>query len=359
MTPGSHAALLLALTGIMTNHFGHITAVIVTYNSGEELRENLPAILPQVSRVIIVDNSTEECTRELLRGLEKEFNGVIPAKAGIHNATDEQVDRWIPASAGMTAREKLEIIYNGKNIGLGAAQNIGIRKAIADGAGWVLLLDDDSRAETGMIDALWQAYEHNPEREKIGICAPLILDMNGEKNYRCLLPKGRFGFQRKELREHDYLNGVLCVMASGSLIRKEVFEKIGLMREDFFIDYIDWEFCLRMILSGYIIMAVSAAHLHHNLGNMTSHRLLGRTFITTNHSLFRRYMNAKNRTIFWRLYITKVPTACTLYNFMASVYEFILIMLFEKQKPAKALKIGKGVWDGMTARNIRIPPPSL
>ncbi len=30
------------------------------------------------------------------------YNAVIPAKAGIHLATDSAVDRWIPAFAGMT-----------------------------------------------------------------------------------------------------------------------------------------------------------------------------------------------------------------------------------------------------------------
>ncbi len=312
----------------MSHGFGKIAAIIVTYNCGEEFRANLAAISPQVDAVVIVDNSTEQASNEFLQRLVPEHTNV-------------------------------KLLYNGRNVGLGAAQNIGIRLACHEGAEWMLLLDDDSRAEPDMIAAMWRAYEHNPERERIGICAPLIVDANGEKNYRCLLPRGKIFFQRKELREHEYLNGVLCVMASGSLIRRRVFERIGLMREDFFIDYIDWEFCLRMILGGWIIMAVSAARLNHNLGRMTTHRMFGRSFITTNHPASRRYTNARNRTIFWRLYVTRVPLACTLYNFMASVYEYLLILLFEEQKITKAAIIIQGVWDGLRARNIRIAPPQL
>ncbi|MEW8395540.1 MAG: glycosyltransferase, partial [Candidatus Thiodiazotropha sp.] len=73
----------------------NLVAVTVTYNVDNRFETALGSYLNQVARVIIVDNSSDPQRRERLAAL-----------AG---------------SAG----ERVSLIQNGQNLGLGRAQNIG------------------------------------------------------------------------------------------------------------------------------------------------------------------------------------------------------------------------------------------
>src|SRR5262245_37903886 len=63
------------------------------------------------------------------------------------------------------------IVENRANLGFAAGVNVGIRRALADGARAVLLLNNDTRAETGLIDYLVSAAI---ERPRAGILGPVI-----------------------------------------------------------------------------------------------------------------------------------------------------------------------------------------
>src|SRR4051812_39364004 len=94
-----------------------ICAIMVTYHPGMEYRRNLEAIAAQVHHVIIVDNGSDADTIALLTELGQQ--------------------------------EHVSVILNQQNLGLGAAQNIGIKQALEQHYDWIILLDDDSRAEPG------------------------------------------------------------------------------------------------------------------------------------------------------------------------------------------------------------------
>jgi len=312
------------------NIFNNITAVIVIYNSGESFRARLEALLPQVDHVVIVDNHSDQITIALLQALAEEYSSQIT------------------------------LILNNDNLGLGKAQNQGIEQAYKQGFDWLLLMDDDSTPATDMIDRMAHYYRVNPDNEQVGIIAPLIADDHcPDKRYYCLQRKAGLLFKRTPLHEYEYLTDVLNIIASGSLIRREIFEQIGLMREDFFIDYIDCEFCTRMIAAGHSIMTVRDAVLYHRLGQRTRHNFLGKTLFATNHTPQRRYRIARNRLIFWRLYAFRACFPCVLYHIVVAGYELLLVVLFEKQRWLKVRMIFKGLWDGIRTRGIRTPPPAL
>ena len=52
---------------------------------------------------------------------------------------------------------------------------------------------------------------------------------------------------------------ILFGMASGSFIPRHTLEEVGLMREEFWIDYIDYEFSFRVRERGYRIIGVGGA----------------------------------------------------------------------------------------------------
>jgi len=87
------------------------------------------------------------------------------------------------------------------------------------------------------------------------------------------------------------------LIASGCLIPMGVLGHVGSMREDFFIDFVDVEWCFRARHAGYRVYGVCAAHLEHRLGDEPE-RFLGREYLT--HSPQRHYFHARNAMLLYR-----------------------------------------------------------
>lgn len=277
-----------------------VIAVIVSFNPEDDFAENLKRITGLVDAVVLVDNASSKRTA--------------------YDAPN------------------LHFIQNEVNLGLAAAQNQGIKSALRLGAKWVLLLDDDSTPEPGMIPALL-AQAGSPD---IGILAPRVRDKNVGTFHKFVVPLMGLLFRRVPVNAGEVRTDALSAIAAGQLIRADLFEKIGLMREEFFIDQIDNEFCLRAKCAGYRIAIVGDAVLDHAIGVKKENTLLGKTITTSNHAPFRRYYMYRNRTALWREYWLKVP-AFVHYDMLAVCYDLFRILCFESQKFEKLKAILLGV----------------
>lgn len=230
----------------------NIIAIIVTYNpSISELKEQFKVLAPQVDGIIYVDNGS--------------IDFQLPF----------QIDR------------KTKVIYNRENLGLGAAQNIGIREAIAGGATHILLLDDDSTPAPDMIQNLLD-NEANllSEGHKLALIGARIMDLHSKG--RDLSDGILFsGFKIKHVPIVDRPVSVSYCIASGSLIPINVFKAIGGINENMFIDGLDIEWCLRARSQGYEIFASHNAILGHRLGNGDKDKI-------KSHSPMREYYILRN-----------------------------------------------------------------
>lgn len=278
----------------------------------------LTALLAQVECVCIVDNGPAGEAPVLLTQAVEAFSG------------------------------RVRLIRNAANIGLAAAQNQGIRHALEEGFDWVLLLDDDSLPEAHMVQHMLAAWQ--PVRNThIGILAPRIVEQNITAPGRYPVPWGRLGVRRKTVKPGEQLLGAITVIASGSLIHREVFDAIGLMAEGFFIDYVDHEFCLRARTHGYEIMVVGDAALLHRQGNKSRHRLLGVHVVTPNYPPLRRYYIFRNRMFVLRRYGLRFPFLWP-YEGMAYLWDAVRILLIETGAFPKLASAARGFLEGMTRR---------
>ncbi|PVV20515.1 MAG: hypothetical protein B6D79_14450 [gamma proteobacterium symbiont of Ctena orbiculata] len=296
----------------------NIVAVTVTYNVDGGFEDALQSYLDQVAQVIIVDNSTDANSREWLAEI-------------VH-------------SAG----ERVKLIQNRQNLGLGKAQNIGIRAALDGGATWLLLMDDDSRAAPDMVSELLRtALQQEPD---VAIFAPRYDEQGVTRDARYVTaPQGAYGSPRFTIQDFSNastLSHLLFAISSGSLIRASLFREIGLIRESFSIDYLDVDFSLRALRGGYRIMAVADAVLYHQVGAQSEHRLFGRRFLAWNHSPMRRYTIYRNRTRIWRENLFSFP-GFVIYDFLASLHDLFRILMFEESKTGKLWAAAKGIGVGL------------
>lgn len=287
-----------------------IGVIIVTYNPSEAIFKTISKLETQVDKIYIIDNNSTQ-------------------KNKLYN---------------LKLKEKTKIIFNQKNIGLAAAQNIGIKEAILEEMNWVLFLDDDSEIENNFIFEMKEAYLNSNQKE-IGILAANILykDVN-KKTYYPLETK--FFIKRKEFENELYLDNVIFAISSGSLVKIEAIKKIGLLCEEFFIDSIDLEYCLRMNLNGYKIRVVKKAKLYQRIGFLVEKKIMKFKIYPTNHNPKRHFTQFRNAIWVWKKYIKKYPKFI-IYSILIKIYQVFRIVIFEDDKLLRVKYIFKGLHRGI------------
>lgn len=82
--------------------------------------------------------------------------------------------------------ERIEYIFNNANLGYGTAHNIAMRKSIADGVSYHVVLNPDIYFESGVLGKIFEYMEENKE---VGNIIPQVRYPDGEIQHLCkLLP---------------------------------------------------------------------------------------------------------------------------------------------------------------------------
>jgi rhamnosyltransferase len=286
-----------------------ICAVFVTYHPDVKFPERLAQIVPQVAYIVIVDNGSDDEAVRMLRLLCESVNG--------------------------------ELIANKENLGIATALNQGVRRAIEHGYAWALMLDQDSWPEADLVTTLSEIHTTHPDRQKVQMLG---------SNYRSAAT-GYIALNCDGISSNSVERK--AVITSGSLMSLQAFEEIGQFRDDFFIDQVDDEYCLRLRAHDYMVIISCKPLIVHSLGNETRHKFLWKRPICSNQSPLRKYYISRNRVILYREYLFK-EIKWTIQSLHSAFREILLIFLFEDQKIAKLRAIALGVWHAFTGHMGRL-----
>ena len=267
-------------------------AVVVLYNPSQEHLENIVCYSDSVGRVYAIDNSE---------------------------------NRAPETATQLAAIPGVVYLPNQGNQGIASALNIGAEQAIADGYDLLLTMDQDSTATPGMVDALLSCFERFG-RNEVGIVSPCHQLGEEKKHYT------------------GDCDDIEVAMASGNLLNLAAYAAVGPFRTDYFIDYVDHEYCLRLRQHGYRIIRANAAVLRHRLGAMTWHRLLHKQIKLGNHPPLRRYYGYRNMFHLHRQYKDEFPVYFR-YFYREIFQEIGAVLLFEQQKLEKLRMMLRGYLD--------------
>ena len=274
-----------------------IACVVVLYHPDTDLIHNIESYMHDVDVLFCIDNS-EVTSPELVLQLE--------------------------------SYENVEYLNNNGNIGLAASLNRGADLAIARGADWLLTMDQDSAFGNDALGKMRSAIESLSVAD-IGI----------------LSADHQLGLGQSHNTES--IKEVETVMTSGNFLNLSAYQQVGPFRNDFFIDYIDHEYCLRLRKSNFRVMQCQGAVLHHRLGNLMRTTIGSREVQYTNHNALRRYYLTRNRLVVAFAYRADFPSFFWA-ELRAILNEWVKILLFEENKMRKNRMIIKGVFDFMFGR---------
>jgi rhamnosyltransferase len=279
-----------------------VCAVVVGYFPDEEFATRIDELLPQVARVVIVDNTPDDSITARLR------------------------ERFINTA-------KVQLIENKANTGISIALNQGLEHALKQGYKWILTLDQDTQCYPDMVDTLLRASnacEWNP---------PVI-----GGNYLDPRNKGPF----VPTQGADSFLEQKTVITSGCLVDAAAAKAIGGFREDYFIDQVDHEFCLRMRAHGHKVAISRKPVMNHSVGTSGGASLpfLG---VLPNHPPLRKYYIARNSIVTVADYWRQEPAWC-LRRLVRLLLGLGLMALFEDDRFDKVRAFTSGVADGLRRR---------
>lgn len=217
------------------------------------------------------------------------------------------------------------ILGTGENVGIGKALNESIKFAKNFGCTHVLTMDQDSEWRD------FSKYRHSVESwtdKKIGIYAPIIADARSSKIFCCN-------------KENRY------AITSGSILNLEAYATVGGFNENFFIDEVDNEYCVRLSKAGYGIKIIKESFLFQEFGaDNIRHSFTGKAANT--YSAFRLYYQIRNRLWMLRLHFADLHWRYIVYSIVnVLMSRFVDIVLYEENKGEKIKAYLRGLNDGL------------
>ncbi|WP_307855887.1 glycosyltransferase family 2 protein [Nocardioides faecalis] len=250
-----------------------VTAVVVTFNRLAMLQRLVARLreTPDLDRILVVDNASTDGTGEWLAGLD----------------TDVVAHETLPSNTG----------------GAGGFHH-GLAWAVREGADLVWLMDDDGLPEPDCLAVLLERQQ----RDSLDFCGPAVLAEQDPSRlcFPIRLPGTTsvvHGMAEVELAARDGLIDDVVIPFNGVLVTRELVERIGLPREEFFIWGDDVEYLWRAERAGARIATVVAARFAHPAtDDLGTPMMGGRTTYNHTPSDLKHYCMARNNTLNLRAY---------------------------------------------------------
>jgi GT2 family glycosyltransferase len=238
--------------------------------------------------VILVNWRGETQTVRCARAV-KSWQVLSPALIVVDNESTEATCRTLAAALAPG-----ELICSPVNLGYGGGNNLGIRRALASGRKYILLLNTDAEISEAGVSRLLERLEGNPD---ISILGPVIHEGH-DGGTHCLIggrdiarySPTRIAAQSLDfktlpgypLHEVDYVSGTVF------LARSRVFEEVGLLDEQYFFSGEIADFCKRARDRDHKVCVDLDVEARHDLGQ-TPPRLRETLYV---------YYNLRNRLLY-------------------------------------------------------------
>ncbi|WP_394142043.1 glycosyltransferase family 2 protein [Vibrio chagasii] len=274
----------------------------------------------------------------LIVSLEKQSSGVII----INNGSESSIK-----ALHLEDFENIHLINLGENLGIAAAQNIGIKQSLTLGATDVILFDQDSIISHDLVNNLLVARSRALKKGiDVAAIGPNHIDIDTKTGAKFVSTDSKgvklFSLDNstEPYKECDFL------IASGCLISTDAFARVGSMEESLFIDCVDIEWGFRAKKMGLICICTSKAQMEHKIGDAPL-KVFGRDLTT--HSPLRHYYFYRN--LYSLLKRPYIPFCWKLHALVKSSLQAVLFSIFLKPRVQHFQYILQGVLHGLVDRS--------
>ncbi|MFC5494841.1 glycosyltransferase family 2 protein [Nocardioides caricicola] len=285
-----------------------VAAVVVTFNRLgllQRLVERLTDV-PELTEVLVVDNASTDGTGE-----------------------------WLAALAD----DRVRVRTLTENRGGAGGFHDGLAWAMERGADLAWLMDDDGLPDEGCLATLL-------EHRDLDFWGPLVVDEAQPERlvFPIRLPGGTAVVHRLAdvaAAARDGRIDDIVIPFNGVLVTRELVDRIGLPRAEFFIWGDDHEYRLRAEAAGARIATIVAAQVRHpSVGDLGTPMMFGRTTYNHSPSELKAYCMARNNTVNLRDYR---GWPHVLLFWLKTVWFYLLT----RPQPGRIALSARGAWAGL------------
>lgn len=255
--------------------------IIVNYNCSEDTIETLKSVLSfdgALFDIFLVDNDSKEQDRKNLEDYLKNKNIIF--------------------------------IRSGKNLGFASGNNLAIKEAVALNYRYIFLLNPDTlitdknffgtieaQIDAEKADIIGPLVKHYPEKNKIYFAGGFVNKYTG-----VIATRGKGQNDTGKYTDNigcDFITG--CAM----IVKKEVFEKIGCLPDDYFLYFEETDFCAKAKQNGFKIIFSPKTFIYHKVS--VSIKYLSNTYLyymTRNYRIFaKKFIKPPYMFFFYAYYL--------------------------------------------------------
>ena len=177
--------------------------------------------------------------------------------------------------------DSIRLVVNDKNSGFAGGCNIGIKDALARGADYVVLLNNDTVVAPDFLEGLVKVAQSD---KRVGVAGgkvfcyelpELIWFAGGIINYRTGRTPIR-GSGEADKGQFDKVVGVDWISGCFMFISRDVLQAVGMLDERFFFGWEDVDLCVRAARKGFKVLFVPESRIwHKGFGVNKRDRLMG------------------------------------------------------------------------------------
>lgn len=279
--------------------------------------------------IITINYNSSENTIKLLESLknqtDKDFEIIV-----VDNNSDD-VSKLMDYK---TAETNVIYLKNNHNLGYSGGNNVGIKKALQNGADWVLLLNNDTWVESSFMTSLKASLE-----VKEGIVGLAIDEAPSASSGQAkTVYAGKIEWLKPTLIHITMFNIVspqVYAIGGAMLIHRNVFDKIGFLDENYFLYFEDADFCERARKSGIQISFLSEIKISHSVSAST--KKLGSPLLLRYHYRNALYFNSKNGPFYIKLLVWP-------WSWLIIIKQIIKIFIGKNREQSLAILKGVGDW---------------
>jgi GT2 family glycosyltransferase len=211
---------------------------------------------------------TEECLDSVLKIDYPNYHVVV-----VDNASRDEDFSFLPER--FAACNKVTFVRNRSNIGFAAGNNVGIRKALQDGADFIFLLNNDTVVHSGILSHLVKPFSRAPQIAATGA----KIYMHGKKDI-LWYAGGRYvpgeskaqmyGCDMKDSAEYNVPGECTFIPGCAFFFKADLIREIGFLDETFYHSGEDLDFSIRILRAGFKMWYTSQAIVWHKVHGATT-----------------------------------------------------------------------------------------
>ena len=221
--------------------------------------------IPKVSIIVLNWNGcddTIECLESLKKITYPNYEVIVVDNASSGNDVSILRERY---------SNYIQLIVNDQNYGYPEGNNIGMRSALANGADYLLLLNNDTVVDPQFVTELLKVAETD---HSIGILGsklyhyyhPEVIQSAGGRIIWWLGLIRDYGIDEHDVGQHNKVSERDYVWGTSFLIKRSVLDTISFMNTYFYFGIEEYDYCTRAKRAGYKIVYVPESKVWHKFG---------------------------------------------------------------------------------------------